>query len=105
LGGRRTGALAAAAAFSFYPTKNLGALGDGGAVVSNDDALIERVKLLRQGGHAPALAGTMVGRNTRLDELQAALLRIKLRHLNCWNHERQALAALYLEALGGTGLK
>ena len=105
LGGRRAGTLAAAAAFSFYPTKNLGALGDGGAVVSDDEALIERVKLLRQGGHAAALRGTAVGRNSRLDELQAALLRVKLRRLDRWHEERQALSALYRGALAGTRLQ
>ena len=68
---RRAGALAHAAAFSFYPTKNLGACGDGGAVPSDDAALIERVITLRQGGHAQALRAGVEGRNSRLDELQA----------------------------------
>lgn len=94
-GGRQAGAAAHAAAFSFYPTKNLGAYGDGGAVVSNDEALIGRVKTLRQGGHAPALQGSLTGRNSRLDEVQAALLRVKLRHLNEWNRRRQAQADTY----------
>jgi dTDP-3-amino-3,4,6-trideoxy-alpha-D-glucose transaminase len=105
LGGTRAGAFGHAAAFSFYPTKNLGAYGDGGAVVSNDAALIERVQTLRQGGHAPALQGQAVGRNSRLDELQAALLRVKLPHLDAWNRRRQTLATRYHEALRGTRLR
>lgn len=88
-----------AAAFSFYPTKNLGAAGDGGAVVSNDADLIGRVKILRQGGHANALQAELAGRNSRLDEIQAALLRVKLKHLKKWNGQRQHLAQLYQERL------
>lgn len=99
LNGLPAGAFGQAAAFSFYPTKNLGALGDGGAVVSNDEALIERVKLLRQGGHAPALQQTTVGMNSRLDEVQATILRVKLRHFADWTAQRQQLAAAYLTEL------
>jgi dTDP-4-amino-4,6-dideoxygalactose transaminase len=93
------GAFGLAAAYSFYPTKNLGGFGDGGAVVSRDKSLIERVKILRQGGHAPALSGKLEGRNSRLDELQAALLRVKLKRLNDWNQRRKKLAALYDQLL------
>jgi dTDP-4-amino-4,6-dideoxygalactose transaminase len=88
-----------ASAFSFYPTKNLGACGDAGAVVSNDVDLIARVKSLRQGGHPIALRGETEGRNSRLDEMQAALLRVKLKHLDAWNCRRRTLAAAYGEAL------
>ncbi len=88
-----------AAAYSFYPTKNLGACGDGGAVVSNDAALIERVKTLRQGGHPPALQSDTEGRNSRLDEMQAAVLRVKLKYLEQWNRRRRTLAAVYSESL------
>jgi dTDP-4-amino-4,6-dideoxygalactose transaminase len=95
------GAHSLAAAFSFYPTKNLGAAGDGGAVVSNDAELIERVKILRQGGHVNALQKGPAGRNSRLDEIQAALLRVKLRHLKKWNDWRRQLAHLYQERLRG----
>jgi dTDP-4-amino-4,6-dideoxygalactose transaminase len=102
LRGRRAGAHGHAAAFSFYPTKNLGAYGDGGAVVSNDATLIERVKTLRQGGHAPALRGHIEGRNSRLDEIQAAALRVKLTYLEGWNQQRQILGEVYNEALGGS---
>lgn len=99
LNGRSPGAFGLAAAFSFYPTKNLGGFGDGGAVVSNDSDLIEKIKILRQGGHGPALSGQLEGRNSRLDELQAALLRVKLKYLAGWNQRRRNLAALYSEIL------
>ncbi|HSS21816.1 MAG TPA: DegT/DnrJ/EryC1/StrS family aminotransferase [Pyrinomonadaceae bacterium] len=95
------GSLSQAAAFSFYPTKNLGACGDGGAVVSNDEALIERIKILRQGGHETALGGNVEGCNSRLDTLQAALLRVKLRQLDRWNRRRHELANLYATQLRG----
>ena len=101
--GGSPGGLGMAAAFSFYPTKNLGGFGDGGAVVSNDPQLIEKVKILRQGGHAPALSGDLEGRNSRLDELQAALLRVKLKYLADWNQRRQNLAAIYDEILASAG--
>jgi dTDP-4-amino-4,6-dideoxygalactose transaminase len=103
LNDRSPGAFGIAAAYSFYPTKNLGGFGDGGAVVSNDKALIERIKVLRQGGHAEALKGNLEGRNSRLDELQAALLRVKLKYLNDWNLRRGKLAALYDEMLAPLG--
>jgi len=99
LGERRAGAHAHAAAFSFYPTKNLGACGDGGAVTSDDVDLIKRVKTLRQGGHAAALGAGVEGRNSRLDEMQAALLRVKLPHLEKWNERRRSLARIYDETL------
>ncbi len=103
--GKRAGARGRAGAFSFYPTKNLGAYGDGGAVISNDLNLLERVRVLRQGGHALALQGTVQGRNSRLDELQAAILRVKLKHLEKWNHRRRAIAGMYDAALGRTEIK
>jgi dTDP-4-amino-4,6-dideoxygalactose transaminase len=99
LAGRRAGAWGHAAAFSFYPTKNLGAYGDGGAVTSDDSGLIERVKELRQGGHPSALGGSLAGRNSRLDELQAAALRVKLKRLSDWNRRRRQLASLYRRLL------
>ncbi|MFL6253813.1 MAG: DegT/DnrJ/EryC1/StrS family aminotransferase, partial [Pyrinomonadaceae bacterium] len=99
LGGRRAGGWGHAAAFSFYPTKNLGAYGDGGAVTSDDARLIERVKELRQGGHPSALVGRIAGRNSRLDELQAAALRVKLKRLDAWNRRRRQLAAMYHKLL------
>ncbi len=83
------------AAFSFYPTKNLGAFGDGGAVVTDDPALAERVRLLREYGWARRYISHIRGTNSRLDELQAAILRVKLRHLEAWNERRRQIAALY----------
>ncbi|MGH7331963.1 MAG: DegT/DnrJ/EryC1/StrS family aminotransferase, partial [Candidatus Rokuibacteriota bacterium] len=102
--GKRAGAHGGAAAFSFYPTKNLGAYGDGGAVVSPDASLVARVKTLRQGGHPPALAAGGPGRNSRLDAMQAAILRVKLTRLEAWTAQRRALAKLYDEGLRGTRL-
>jgi len=102
-GGRRAGAWGHAAAFSFYPTKNLGAYGDGGAVTSDDPRLIERVKELREGGHPGAMRSRTAGRNSRLDELQAAALRVKLRHLAGWNRRRRGLARAYRERLARAG--
>jgi dTDP-4-amino-4,6-dideoxygalactose transaminase len=93
--GRPAGSFGVAAAFSFYPTKNLGALGDGGAVVSNDTALAERVRTLRQYGWRERYISDVAGVNSRLDELQAALLRVKLAHLHAWNAARRAHAQQY----------
>jgi dTDP-4-amino-4,6-dideoxygalactose transaminase len=101
LAGTKAGAYGDAAAFSFYPTKNLGALGDGGAVVARDAAWIERVRRLRQGGHPQALQGTEVGMNSRLDELQAAVLRVKLRQLDRWTARRREIAASYCGHFSG----
>lgn len=89
------GSFSTAAAFSFYPTKNLGAYGDGGAVVSHDPKLIERVRQLREGGHELAMSQGIEGRNSRLDELQAAVLRVKLKQLDQWNEQRRSLANSY----------
>ena len=96
--GRRAGTWGAAAAFSFYPTKNLGALGDGGAVFSGDVAVAERVRRLRQYGWRQRYLSEEPGRNSRLDELQAAILRVKLRHLDAENAHRARLAARYCAA-------
>lgn len=103
LGSRRTGALGRAAGFSFYPTKNLGAFGDGGAVTSRDEALLAEVRSLRHHGSAPGDANRHLrdGFTSRLDNLQAALLRLKLRRLDAWNDERRRLAARYRERLEG----
>lgn len=93
--GRRVGALAAMAAFSFYPTKNLGACGDGGAVTTDDPELADRLRLLRNYGQRKRYYHESKGFNSRLDELQAAILRVKLRYLNRWNEVRRAKASLY----------
>lgn len=97
--GRRVGAWGDIAAFSFYPTKNLGAIGDGGLVATNDAALAERIYLLREYGWAERYVSSIGGWNSRLDELQAAILRVKLRHLDADNARRRALANLYDERL------
>jgi len=101
--GRRIGARGTVA-LSFYPTKNLGALGDGGAVLTEDVALAERMRALRNGGQRRRYEHVHLGMNSRLDELQAAILRVKLRHLDGWIERRRWLASVYLEALAGTAL-
>src|SRR6185436_6448187 len=97
--GARVGSLGAAAAFSFYPTKNLGAIGDGGAVTTDDDALADRLRLLRTYGWRARGDSEIVGDNSRLDELQAAFLRVRLARLDAMNARRRALAARYLDGL------
>lgn len=101
-GGRRAGSIGHAACFSFYPGKNLGAYGDAGAVVSNDRAFVERVRQLgNHGGGVHRYDNVVLGTNSRLDALQAAVLRVKLRHLEKWNDERRAHVAAYTAALAG----
>lgn len=97
--GRRAGALGHAAGHSFYPTKNLGAFGDAGAVTTDDPELAGRLKTLRNYGSQKRYYNEVIGYNSRLDELQAAFLRIKLRRLDEWNARRSKIAAFYLEAL------
>jgi dTDP-4-amino-4,6-dideoxygalactose transaminase len=99
--GRRTGALGDAAGFSFYPGKNLGAFSDGGAVLTNDPDLDSRVRGLRNYGSRVKYHHDFKGINSRMDELQAALLGIKLKKLDEWNGRRKTLAALYLKELSG----
>ncbi|MGC4073501.1 MAG: DegT/DnrJ/EryC1/StrS family aminotransferase [Nibricoccus sp.] len=99
--GRKAGSWGDAAAFSFYPTKNLGALGDAGAIFTRDDALAEKVRLLRQYGWRIRYVSELPGRNSRLDEIQAAVLRVKLKYLDAENAKRQELAARYVARLGG----
>jgi dTDP-4-amino-4,6-dideoxygalactose transaminase len=91
-------------ALSFYPTKNLGALGDGGAVLVNDPVLADGLRRLRNGGQSSRYHHDAFGVNSRLDELQAAILRVGLSHLGGWTERRRALAAFYLRELAGTGL-
>jgi dTDP-4-amino-4,6-dideoxygalactose transaminase len=104
LDGRMTGTFGDIAAFSFYPTKNLGALGDGGMVVTGDATLAERVRLLRQYGWRQKYVSDIPGGNSRLDELQAAILRVKLGALKAENLRRRGLAGSYDALLKDTGL-
>lgn len=97
--GRRVGSLGDAGCFSFYPTKNLGGYGDGGAVVTNNPEIAEQVRLLRNGGQKDRYHHVLVGRNSRLDELQAAILRVKLPYLDSWNEARRKHAHLYTDLL------
>jgi dTDP-4-amino-4,6-dideoxygalactose transaminase len=101
---RPTGTWGDLAAFSFYPTKNLGALGDGGAVTTHDPKLAERLRCLRQYGWKERYVSDHAGINSRLDEIQAAVLRVKLRHLDAENDRRIKLAQVYRAALGETDL-
>ncbi len=99
--GKKAGALAHAAGFSFYPTKNLGALGDGGAVVTDDEKLAETIRKLRNYGSEKKYLNEIKGVNSRLDELQAAFLHAKLPYLDGWNTHRRFLAQTYLTMLQG----
>ena len=99
---RPVGTFGAAAAFSFYPTKNLGAIGDGGAVVTTDAALADRIARLRNGGQTDRYRHVEPGVNSRLDELQAAVLRARLPHLARWTDARRAVARRYRDALRGS---
>jgi dTDP-4-amino-4,6-dideoxygalactose transaminase len=102
--GKRAGSLADAAAFSFYPGKNLGALGDGGAVTTSDRELAQRIRMLSNYGSQKKYTHEAVGFNARLDEVQAALLRVKLRRLDADNAVRQQLVAIYTRELGSLPL-
>jgi dTDP-3-amino-3,4,6-trideoxy-alpha-D-glucose transaminase len=99
--GRPIGALTSASAFSFYPSKNLGAFGDGGAVTTNDDSIAERVRQLRNYGAREKYRSECLGWNSRLDAIQAAILRVKLDSLDEWNSRRRRVAARYCERLSG----
>ncbi len=97
--GLKAGRRGRCAAFSFYPTKNLGAYGDGGAITTDDDATAERLRSLRNYGQTVRYHHDYEGINSRLDEMQAAILRVKLRHLDAWNTRRRAIAARYQAGL------
>ncbi len=104
VGGKKAGAWGGLAGFSFYPTKNLGALGDGGAVTGVNRELVEKVRLLRQYGWKTRYVSDEHGRNSRLDEIQAAILRVRLRRLDQENAFRGQLAGIYLKELAGKGV-
>jgi dTDP-4-amino-4,6-dideoxygalactose transaminase len=99
--GRRTGSMGDAACLSFYPTKNLGAYGDAGMVVTNSGEMADRLKSLRNHGQSAKYVSSEPGWNSRLDEIQAAILRVKLRHLPKWQRARQAHASAYTKLLLG----
>ena len=99
--GRRIGAHGDAVAWSFYPGKNLGAMGDGGAVTTNDPQIADRIRVLRNYGSREKYVNEMRGFNSRLDPLQAAILRVKLAHLDEWNARRSAVAECYRQELMG----
>ncbi|MEZ2311132.1 DegT/DnrJ/EryC1/StrS family aminotransferase [Paraburkholderia sp. RCC_158] len=103
--GRRTGNLGDAAAFSFYPGKNLGALGDGGAVTTNDRQLAATIRKLRNYGSSVKYQHELAGLNSRLDEVQAAILRTKLPHLDAENAQRAVVASAYIDALAPSQVK
>jgi dTDP-4-amino-4,6-dideoxygalactose transaminase len=104
-GGCKAGAIGAMAAFSFYPSKNLGCYGDGGAVVTDDPATAEKFRMLRNYGQRRRYHHEIVGINSRLDELQAAILSVKLPHLDVWNRRRRQIAALYTAGLADLPLQ
>jgi dTDP-4-amino-4,6-dideoxygalactose transaminase len=101
---KKAGSLGDAAGFSFYPTKNLGALGDAGAVTTNDKELADKIRTLRNYGSHKRYYNKYKGFNSRLDEMQAAVLRVKLKHLDDWNNERKEMANIYLDNINNEDL-
>ncbi len=99
--GQRVGTLGTAGCFSFYPGKNLGAYGEAGGVVTNSRKLVDKVRMLRDHGQSSKYYHAMIGMNSRMDGVQGAVLRVKLRHLTSWNHARNRHAALYRKLLTG----
>src|SRR5215216_5767832 len=98
--GRQTGTIGTMGAYSFFPSKNLGAYGDGGLIATNDDALANAARMLRVHGAKEKYHNEVVGYNSRLDTIQAAILRVKLPHVDAWNEDRRRVAALYGKLLG-----
>jgi dTDP-4-amino-4,6-dideoxygalactose transaminase len=103
--GRMAGSMSVAGCFSFYPGKNLGACGEGGAMVTNDDALMQKVRMLREHGSVQKYVHVLPGYNFRLEGLQGAVLAVKLPHLDSWNDRRRAVAKRYGQLLAGQGIE
>ena len=103
--GRRVGSLGHAAAFSFYPSKNMGAYGDGGIITTSDEELLEKIRMLRYVGQRVKFIHEVVGFQMRLDELQGAMLSVKLRNLDDWNNRRRNIASIYDKMLADTPLQ
>lgn len=101
---RKAGSMGNTGCFSFYPTKNLGAAGDGGMIVTNDQDLADKIRLLRVHGQKAKYSHSIVGYNSRLDTLQAAILRVKLKYLNSWHEKRRENASYYDKAFQGTNI-
>lgn len=99
--GKKIGSIGNAGCFSFFPTKNLGCYGDGGLIVTNDDIVAEKIKLLRTHGSKEKYLHSQIGYNSRLDEIQAAVLRVKLRYIDKWNDARKKKAKMYNDMLNG----
>ncbi len=102
--GKKAGGIGTIGCFSFYPTKNLGAYGDGGALVTNDEVMADKLRKMRNYGQAKRYYHDFVGINSRLDEIQAAVLRVKLRYLDGWNERRRKVAKLYYELVSSTSV-
>ncbi len=103
-GGKKVGSFGAMGCFSFYPTKNLGGYGDGGMVITDDKKFYEKLRLLRCYGEKKKYEHILQGGNSRLDEIQAAILRVKLRHLDQWNEQKRGKALIYKRKLEGSGV-
>ncbi|RNC68906.1 MAG: DegT/DnrJ/EryC1/StrS family aminotransferase [Desulfuromonadales bacterium] len=102
--GRMTGTIGSLGAFSFFPSKNLGCYGDGGLITTSSAEMAERIKMLRNHGSKVRYHHSVIGYNSRLDEIQAVILRIKLKHIQKYNEERRRVAHLYSELLAGSGV-
>ncbi len=102
--GKKTGAISDTGCFSFFPSKNLGCYGDGGMVITNDDDIAERIKILRNHGQKVRYYHSVIGYNSRLDEIQAGILRVKLKRIDEYNEKRRKNASLYTERLKGVNI-